>query len=222
MKVRLRETRWMSTIVCAMGVTVSGCGIEPAPAEGDRVSVGAPEPGRLNPVDRDIALEAVAGRAALTGVPERFGYGAVVDSSRLRAWDIDIMPDGRGLPAGSGSVAKGGEVYATRCAPCHGTQGEGGPNDRLVTQADRPEGRSIGTWWPYSTTLFDYVRRAMPWDRPGTLTDDEVYAVVAWLLNGNGLLEDDAVMDATTLPAVSMPARDRFIPDDRELHNSVR
>ena len=119
-------------------------------------------------------------------------------------------------------VEAGADVYAAKCAPCHGPLGEGGPNDRLVPQPGQEGGRTIGTWWPYSTTLFDYVRRAMPWDRPGSLSNQEVYAVVAWLLNQNGLVPDNAVMDATSLPQVEMPARSRFVPDDREAYTSVR
>lgn len=199
-----------------------GCSLERTPAQGSDDGVPTVDSAAWDAGDRDAALEGVQRRAALAGVPARFGYGAPADSARLASWDIDIMPDGRGLPAGSGTVSAGAAVYAARCAPCHGVAGEGGPNDRLVAQPGEEQGRTIGTWWPYSTTLFDYVRRAMPWDRPGTMSDDEVYAVVAWLLNRNGLVDTAAVMDANTLPLVEMPARDRFVPDDRALHNAVR
>lgn len=220
MTLRVGPSRWRAAMAIGLAIGVGAC-VEPAPSTSGTASDSAGRSGVTPVIDRASALEAVVARAAQGGVPERFGYGVAVDSARLRSWDIDIMPDGRGLPAGSGTVAEGAQVYAARCAPCHGVQGEGGPNDRLVTQPAQPEARSIGTWWPYSTTLFDYVRRAMPWDRPGTLSDDEVYAVVAWLLNANGLAPEDAVMDATTLPAVEMPAQSRFVPDDRERYTTV-
>ena len=150
--------------------------------------------------------------------PERFGFGEAASGERIARWDIDIKPDGEGLPPGSGSVEEGRKVYETTCLQCHGPTGTEGPNDRLVAAAEWeqwPPGRAVGVYWPYASTLFDYTRRAMPQATPGTLSDDEVYAVVAYILNLNGLVSDDAVMDAATLPAVAMPARDRFVPDDR-------
>ncbi len=160
-------------------------------------------------------------RAASEAVPTLFGFGRPADSARLAAWDIDVMPDGRGLPPGSGSIEAGAEVYATSCAPCHGDAGQGGPNDRLVAEED-DSGRAIGAYWPYASTLYDYIRRAMPWDRPGSLSDDEVYAVVAWLLYQNGLIEEGVTLDAETLAGVTMPAMGLFVPDDREAYTAVR
>ena len=140
--------------------------------------------------------------------------------------DIDVSPSGEGLPAGHGTAPQGARVYAARCASCHGPKGEGIPPNypRLVGRDPRdgfPFGRdpklvrTVGNYWPYATTIFDYVRRAMPQMTPGVLSADETYAVTAWLLAENEIIPRDAVMDAQTLPAVKMPARSRFAPDDR-------
>jgi mono/diheme cytochrome c family protein len=150
--------------------------------------------------------------------PTRFGFGAEASAARVAAWDIDVRPDGAGLPAGSGSVAQGKVVYQTWCVACHGPTGTEGPNDRLVDTSPwevAPTSQAIGNYWPYATTLFDYIRKAMPQTTPGILAPDQVYAVIAYLLWMNEIVADDAVMDAETLPAVVMPARDRFVPDDR-------
>ena len=138
-------------------------------------------------------------RAAHSAVPPRFGFGRPAGEADIAPWDIDVGPDGEGLPEGSGTPAAGAAVYATKCAHCHGLEGEGGANDRLVTPADGSAGRTIGAYWPYATTLFDYVRRAMPYDRPGSLTDQEVYDVTAWLLLQNGLIEAGDRVDRSTL-----------------------
>ena len=164
-------------------------------------------------------------RAASEPVPPSFGFGETPDSAWIRALDIDVMPDGTGLPPGSGTVQEGAEVYAAACATCHGPSGEGAANDQLVgTTAVRgiDDPMTIGNYWPYATTLFDYIRRAMPYDRPGSLTDDEVYALVAWLLHQNEIISADVSMDAQSLPRVEMPARDRFVPDDRLQYQEVR
>lgn len=150
---------------------------------------------------------------------DRIGLGTPPDAALLRAWDIDVSPDGAGLPAGSGSVADGRRVYAARCAACHGTEGQGNPMDRLAggrgSLASAQPVRTVGSFWPYATTLFDYVRRAMPFDSPQSLTPDEVYAVSAFVLFLNGIVDENAVMDAATLPAVSMPNRNGFVDDPR-------
>ena len=150
--------------------------------------------------------------------PERFGFGTPASDERIALWDIDVKPDGEGLPPGSGSVAEGRRIYEISCLQCHGATGTEGPNDRLASDvpwAEWPPVRAVGVYWPYATTLFDYTRRAMPQTTPGTLADDEVYAVVAYVLYLNGLVPEDAVVDAASLSAVEMPARDRFVPDDR-------
>lgn len=159
-----------------------------------------------------------AGLASPPAAPERFSFGAEAGAERVAAWAVHVFPDGTGLPPGRGTVAEGAAVYARTCAACHGVTGVEGPDDVLVGNEpwdDYPGTRAIGGYWPYATTLFDYVRRAMPQTAPGSLTPDETYAVVAWILHRNELIPEDAVMDATTLPAVVMPARDRFVPDDR-------
>jgi cytochrome c len=133
------------------------------------------------------------------------------------------MPDGTGLPAGSGTPAAGAPLYAARCARCHGQTGKEGPNDVLVGQprVDFPFAKdpalrhTIGNYWPYATTVFDYIRRAMPADAPGSLSNAEVYDLTAFLLHANGLIPADAVIDAATLPKVAMPAREHFVPDTR-------
>ncbi len=154
----------------------------------------------------------------LPGTPDRFGFGSPASEERIARWDIDIKPDGEGLPPGSGSVAAGRTLYELSCVQCHGPSGTEGPNDPLVATADWddwPANRAIGSYWPWATTIFDYTRRAMPQLEPGSLTDSETYAVVAYILHLNGLLAADAVLDATALAAIEMPARDRFVPDDR-------
>lgn len=164
--------------------------------------------------------------------PERFGFGRAATHDEIALLDIDVMPDGTGLPAGSGSVSEGKAVYALKCAACHGATGVEGPNDRLVgrlpddafTFGDDLSVRrykAIGSYWPYSTTLFDYIRRAMPQTAPGSLQDNEVYALTAYLLHLNDLIDDDAIMNQENLPAVKMPARNHFVPDDRLDFNEV-
>jgi len=145
--------------------------------------------------------------------------GTPLSASDVAAWDIDVAPDGRGLPAGSGDVVAGAHVYAAQCAACHGAQGQGLLGDALVggrgTLASAKPIRTIGSYWPYATTLFDYIRRAMPYNAPESLSADEVYAVCAFLLNQNGIVPADAKLDARSLPAVKMPNRDGFVPDPR-------
>jgi mono/diheme cytochrome c family protein len=150
--------------------------------------------------------------------PPTFGFGAEASAARVAMWDIDVRPDGAGLPLGSGSVTEGRTVFMTQCVACHGATGVEGPNDRLVDSEQWevwPTTRTIGNYWPYATTLYDYIRKAMPQLTPGILTDDEVYAVIAYLLFLNEIVPEDAVMDAESLPAVEMPARDKFVVDDR-------
>jgi cytochrome c len=158
-------------------------------------------------------------------MPDRFGFGSPATESRIALWDIDVGPDGEGLPPGSGTVTAGERVYREHCVTCHGPTGTEGPNDRLVGTEpwDRwPRGRAVGNYWPYATTLYDYIRKAMPQSTPGILTPDQVYAVIAYILYLNGIVAEQAVMDAEALPAVEMPARDRFVPDDRVGGATVR
>jgi mono/diheme cytochrome c family protein len=157
-------------------------------------------------------------------LPARLDIGRPASPAEIAAWDIDVGPDGRGLPDGRGTPSGGERIYAERCAACHGKSGTEGPADILVGREPRegfPFGRdpnipkTIGNYWPYATTLFDYVRRAMPANAPGSLRDADVYDVVAYLLFRNEIIPSDAVVDRTSLPKVTMPARDRFVVDPR-------
>jgi len=143
------------------------------------------------------------------------GLGRAAAPEDVAAKDMIVSPDGANLPAGSGTVAEGALVFAAKCAACHGLSGEGGPMDRLTggmgTIGSYNPVKTVASYWPYATTLFDYVRRAMPANAPQSLTNDEVYAVTAYLLSIDGIVADDAVMNADTLPAVAMPNRDGFI-----------
>jgi cytochrome c len=162
-----------------------------------------------------------------------FGFGRHATPEEIAAWNIDVMPDGTGLPEGEGTVAEGAALYASACAACHGATGVEGPNDRLVGREPRegfPFGkdprlssmRTIGNYWPYATTLYDYINRAMPFDRPGSLDPDDVYSLVAYLLHENEIIAQGDVMNAATLPAVVMPARDRFVRDNRRGGPEIR
>ena len=174
----------------------------------------------------------VAACAAPTAsrLPERprVGFGQPIREADLAAWNIDVRtPDGLGLPPGRGTVAQGKAVYEAKCVACHGPEAKGGSmygtmvggigsfktNARVLTP---------GSMYPYAPILFDYVRRAMPMDRPLTMSADEVYALAAYILHLNGLVPADAVMDQSSLPKVQMPNRDGFIPDDRPDTSAVR
>ncbi|HXV85404.1 MAG TPA: cytochrome c [Gemmatimonadales bacterium] len=178
-----------------------------------------------------LARQPPAGNASAVELPERFAFGQAATPEQVAAWDIDVKPNGEGLPPGSGTVADGARVYARKCAACHGVTGTEGPYDVLVGREPRdsfPFGReprltsTIGNYWPYATTLYDYLNRAMPLMEPGSLTPNEVYGLVAWLLWRNEITSEDAVMNATTLPAVVMPARERFVEDNRRGGGEVR
>ena len=143
------------------------------------------------------------------------GLGAPISAEDLAPWDIGIQPDGTGLPPGSGTAATGAQIYALKCLACHGEKGAGQPNDRLVgghgTLTELAQVRTIGSFWPYASTVFDYIRRAMPFQAPQSLTNDEVYALTAYLLALNGVIDEDDEMNARTLARVPMPNRDGFI-----------
>ncbi|MGI9260225.1 MAG: c-type cytochrome [Gammaproteobacteria bacterium] len=141
--------------------------------------------------------------------------GVEATAEQVAGWAISIQPDGTGLPPGSGSAADGAAVYAAQCLACHGEEGVGGPNDRLVgghgTLASDSPVRTVGSFWPYATTVFDYIRRSMPIIQPQSLSDDEVYAVTAYLLELNGIIDEDDVLNAETLPQVEMPNAENFV-----------
>jgi cytochrome c len=155
---------------------------------------------------------ALASSAALAQSPN---LGAPISETDIRAWDISIAPDGSGLPTGSGTPEQGARVFAAKCAVCHGENGKGGTAAALVGGAPLTSGiettKTIANFWPYATTLFDFTRRAMPWQQPRTLTSDEVYALTAYILALNKIVPENAVMNADTLPKVRMPNRDGFV-----------
>jgi len=141
--------------------------------------------------------------------------GRPATAAEIAGWDISVGPDGVGLPAGSGTALKGAAVYEQKCQACHGAKGAGQPNDRLAgghgTLASKTPVRTIGSYWPYATTVFDYVRRSMPYTQPQSLSGDEVYAVTAYLLQLNGIIGEADEMNAQTLPKVTMPNRGNFV-----------
>lgn len=146
---------------------------------------------------------------------ENPGLGQPLDADGLAAVDFVVMPDGDGLPPGGGDADEGEAVFATHCVTCHGEGGVGGINDRLAgghgsVDSDEPV-RTVGSYWPYATTVFDYVRRAMPYQQPDLLSDDDVYAVTAYLLYVNDIIDRGTRMDRESLPAVEMPNRDGFV-----------
>jgi S-disulfanyl-L-cysteine oxidoreductase SoxD len=159
-----------------------------------------------------IALALPAGAARAADAPH---FGRPISPADAAPWDISIGPDGAGLPPGRGTPAEGAVVYAEKCAACHGDKGEGKTNARLVggqITGDGPVVKTVGSYWPYATTLFDFTRRAMPWTAPKSLTDNEVYAVTAYILRLNNIIGDNDVIDAKMLLQVKMPNRDGFIP----------
>ncbi len=176
----------------------------------------------------DVDVKHPATVADSTQWPPTFGFGKLTTTQELAVLDIDVQPDGKGLPLGSGTVTAGKAIYAGKCAACHGKTGVEGPNNRLVapvaegTESDKAKEKTIGNYWPYATTLFDYIRRAMPFNAPGSLTNDEVYALTAFLLHANKIIPPDAVINAETLPQIIMPARQYFVTDDRKGGPEVR
>lgn len=168
------------------------------------------------------------------GASQHFGIGHAPVDSMLAAMNHDVGSTGAELPAGKGSVAEGAVLYAAQCAQCHGKNGEGvapafpaligrdsaAENFRFATNPKLVH--TIGNYWPYATTVFDYVKRAMPLASPGSLTDNQVYALTAYLLAANAIIADTATLDAATLRLVKMPYRDRFVPDDRKPHSGAK
>lgn len=149
----------------------------------------------------------------------KYGVGRAPTGDELRTWSISIAPDGTGLPPGRGTAADGKEPFANRCAKCHGAEGQGKDSVALAggrgsLTAPKPL-RTVGSYWPYATTVFDYVRRAMPFDRPGTLTDGQVYSLTAYVLYLNGLVGENDPVTAQTLPKIRMPNRNGFVADPR-------
>jgi cytochrome c len=161
----------------------------------------------------------LAATVTLSAQSPRYQVGRPPTPEEIRELGSAIAPDGTGLPPGAGTVAAGREIFAAQCARCHRPNGEGDIGARLVggqgTLATPRPLKTVGSFWPYATTLWDYINRAMPFDRPGLLQPSEVYAAVAYVLNLNGIIESDDVIDATSLPKVKMPNRDGFVADPR-------
>lgn len=177
---------------------------------------------------RNLKTAALVSAIAMLGVAvhaeERYGIGREATSAEIAGWNIDIGRDGAALPPGSGSVERGRIVFSEQCAACHGDSGQGGVGDRLVggqgTLASPKPIRTVGSYWPYAPTLFDYIRRAMPQNAPQSLSNEDVYAVSAYILSLNGIVSANAVLDAKSLAAVKMPNRDGFVSDPRpDVHN---
>lgn len=162
----------------------------------------------------------------------RHGVGRPATQAEIAAWDIDANPIGAGLPAGRGTAAEGEAIFAAKCASCHGSAGEAlstapeglppapplvgrEPGDGFPFWQSSKYPKTVGNYWPYASTLYDYINRAMPLNAPGSLEASEIYALVAWILGKNEIIPSTTVIDATSLPRVAMPARDRFVPDDR-------
>jgi cytochrome c len=168
------------------------------------------------------AAIAGASSAALGADDARFGFGTAASQQELARF-TSVLPDGRGLPAGSGSVEQGRALYEQRCAACHGADLQGGIGDRLIggrgtlpgNSPQRSPIKTVESYWPYATTLYDYIKRAMPFDAPDSLTPDQVYAVSAYILARAKIVPADAVLDASSLAKVRMPNRDGFVPDPR-------
>jgi S-disulfanyl-L-cysteine oxidoreductase SoxD len=178
----------------------------------------------LNSILRGLLIAASVSTVVFAqSAPTRYGFGTPVAQPDLAKY-FAIQPDGNGLPAGSGSPTAGAKVYADNCAACHGDKLQGNPakgigGDRLTggrgSLATATPIKTVESYWPYATTLFDYVKRAMPFSAPGSLSDNDVYAVVAYILSEAKIIKANDTMNATTLAKVMMPNRDGFIPDSR-------
>jgi cytochrome c len=164
-----------------------------------------------------LCIATLATAPALAQAPQ---FGQPISPADIAPWDISIGPDGVGLPAGRGTATQGEAIYVAKCQACHGEKGSGKPNDPLVggmgtLAPDKVPMKTVGSFWPYATTLFDYLRRAMPFQESQSLTSDELYAVSAYILHLNGIVAANDVIDAQSLPKVRMPNRDGFIPFPR-------
>lgn len=188
-------------LLTTLGLTVAGSFVTPAPT---------------------VIAQTIVATPTHTPPNATFGFGRPATEADIAVWDIDVRPDGVGLPPGSGTVAEGAKLYAQYCASCHSADGRESPVllpfRSLVGEYDAATWPTwpltIGNYWPYATTVFDFTRRAMPYMAPGMLSDDEVYAITAWLLNQNGLIPADAVLDAQSLPQVKMSALQHYVPHD--------
>lgn len=175
---------------------------------------------------RDIALGQIKGidvssHSDEKDWPDNFGFGQKADELLIKKMNTSIPANGIGLPTGRGFAYQGEVVYQAKCASCHGSEGWEGPFDQLVAR-DSSTAKTIGNYWPYATTIFDYIRRAMPYNAPGSLRDEEVYQLTAFLLYANGVVEKKEEINAQTLPKIEMPARKLFVSDDRKGGHEIR
>jgi cytochrome c len=157
-------------------------------------------------------------QAASRGQPQAPHLGTPMSKTEVAKWDLTVFPDGRGLPPGHGTAKEGRAIYVQKCASCHGREGQGGIAEDLISgphppTADNPS-KAIGSYWPYATTIFDFIRRSMPPSAPGSLSSDEIYALTAYLLAANEIITESSEMNAQSLPKVKMPNRDGFIGID--------
>jgi len=174
---------------------------------------------RTNTPDRTDTLH----RTDTLAWPSSFGIGRPATASEIAVLNISIRPDGRGLPPGSGNATTGKLIFAAKCAACHGRTGTEGPFMQLVSKTnDSSRIKTIGNYWPYATTLFDYTRRAMPFNAPGSLSDNEVYSLTAFLLAANHIIDSQTAITEKNLADIKMPARRRFVPDDRKGGPEIR
>ncbi len=222
----------MRHIVIGLGaLVVAACGGPGGAGEGTTPAAAAPAavtPAAAMPAAATFADYDAGAIAGGPGAGKRYGFGRQAAKADIAKWDTDVGPDGAELPSGKGSVAEGERLYMTHCMMCHNRKGEGLPPmyPALIGRDEKAEGfhfasdpklvKTIGNYWPYATTVFDYVKRAMPLTAPGSLTDNQVYALTAYLLSANKVIAADAVLDADALRKVKMPYADKFVPDDRK------
>ena len=212
----VRISRVVSIYASVLFLLLAGCVVNPPD---ERVVVKV-DNGPFIGVSRGSKDALDAFRSGATTTESNYQLGRPAQVSEITAWDVDIMPDGHGLPPGSGTVTAGAEVFAQQCAGCHGMNGEGVAMFDALSAKESSD-KTIGSYWPFATTVFDYVRQAMPFTNPGSLTNDEVYALTAFLLHMNDIISVDDVMDAASLPRVVMPNAKGFILDNREGSNTI-
>ena len=208
----LKKDEDIDNLIAFLATHSAGQASEAAPAEAPATETAAAAP-----------AAAAAAAPAMTDVVAskgKFGLGRQATEAEITAWDVNVMPDGHGLPDGSGSVEDGEMIFSEKCAACHGEFAEGVDNwPKLAggddTLADDDPLKTVGSYWPYLSTAWDYVHRSMPYGNAGTLTADETYAIVAYILYSNNLVEDDFVLSKDNFLEVEMPNADGFVIDDR-------